>query len=220
MGFRLKNLTKLSDTKSADNKTTLLHAIATEVMRSNETMILDEMGGLMDPGLKVGHGEANDLISMAENQVNGIRSFLASTQAQHPDDEPSTITKEEEGGSGTEPSSSGVGVGVGVDEGGKDADRFRGVMEKELVVLEAKLQEAKVRTKLDSVDSSPPSLFLSSLSLSIHASDSPLRPSCARPPSDPLVLSRGRHTGGAARGEVRVRKTPLVLWRKPQLHPL
>ncbi|GAX85539.1 hypothetical protein CEUSTIGMA_g12955.t1 [Chlamydomonas eustigma] len=77
VGFRLKNLPKLADTKAADGKTTLLQVIAAEVMKDgDEVLLADEMGGLMDPQLKVSHNEAAELISAAEQQLTEIRTFL------------------------------------------------------------------------------------------------------------------------------------------------
>ncbi|EFJ47096.1 hypothetical protein VOLCADRAFT_105316 [Volvox carteri f. nagariensis] len=81
IGFRLRALPKLQDTKSADAKHTLLSALALEVMRvggrsTGESVLADEMGTLSDSMLKVSHAEAGEMLAIAEQQLDEIRGFL------------------------------------------------------------------------------------------------------------------------------------------------
>ncbi|KXZ42876.1 hypothetical protein GPECTOR_113g288 [Gonium pectorale] len=84
VGFRLRVLPKLADTKSADNKHSLLSMLALEVMRigerygeSPDVVLSDQMAALADPKLKTSHQESGDTLNSVEQQLNEMRDFLS-----------------------------------------------------------------------------------------------------------------------------------------------
>jgi len=79
VGFRLKNLPKLAETRASDGKTTLLQVICAEIMKENDRLLTDEMGGLLDPQLKVSQAEANAALSDAKSQIEQVPCVLSFT---------------------------------------------------------------------------------------------------------------------------------------------
>eukprot|EP00798_Chlamydomonas_sp_ICE-L_P020827 gene20827-27657_t len=122
LGFRLKTLPKLADAKSTDGKTTLLQVLADEIMKEDERLLADEMGGLLDPRLKVSHSDVADTIAAAVVQVEEIRSFL---ETYHP------IVDSPEDGDGDDK------------EEASSSDKYKELMEAELAKLETSLEEVR-----------------------------------------------------------------------------
>eukprot|EP01025_Chloroclados_australasicus_P042860 TRINITY_DN4558_c0_g1_i5.p1 TRINITY_DN4558_c0_g1~~TRINITY_DN4558_c0_g1_i5.p1 ORF type:complete len:1620 (+),score=228.53 TRINITY_DN4558_c0_g1_i5:277-5136(+) len=69
-GFKLKNLSKLVDTRSIDSKLSLLSYVAHQVCRSGYPILSEEMPSLLRPQLKTALDEVFELLRWASDLVN------------------------------------------------------------------------------------------------------------------------------------------------------
>lgn len=75
-GFRLKNLTKLADTRSMDGKVSILQLVVQELCNRKMAILSDELPHVLSPRMKIGQQDAVEMVGKIAGAISQIEHEL------------------------------------------------------------------------------------------------------------------------------------------------